>query len=120
MRPQTFEDLDRHEQEGAEIVRLALDEFPVDGDLIALVGQLVSLLVAAPDIVVTREYSGISARCVLTEEERTQKLTRAQQTWDFMRSRYETAEETGQEPEHSYALAAWCKTEGLTVPWGQR
>lgn len=121
MRPQTVQDLTANQREGREFLRVSLANLPVDGSIIAAVGQLIELVeIAAENGTATVElttYRDFVATTVLTEDELQQALQNAQATWDFQQQRYEESRQTRLLPASNYGLLAWCQAEGLTPPW---
>lgn len=117
-KPQTIEDLPRHEREPHRFAQIDLTYLTVDLDLAAALLAVVAAARKTTEFEVSEEGNEIMISFPLTEKEMGQKVAAAQRIWDYQRERYD-ALYTGTEKVESWAryqVDRYAEDEGLEAP----
>lgn len=118
-KPTSFDDLDYHQKQGPLAFTINTETVlrmphKVAAALLALADAVDGAVGLIPEEGPGwRTDSGVTFRCTLTDEEKEQRLTRAQERWDLMAEMYEKAARSEKAGYVSkYAVDQWAKDEG--------
>lgn len=110
-RPSTFEDLDAYARSGARLGAFSVSEFQDDPELLRAYADFIHAALNAGHIV-----SGGEVTAFVTEEEREEKLARAQRNWDNAQRQYIAWIDDGVVPTYPPSITSWAKSQGLPIP----